>query len=227
MKRMGMAAFAAAGFATAALAPTVAAAAQAFATATVNERAGPGTEYPVISVIPAGAPVTIYGCLNDWDWCDVDYYGYRGWVFGGYLQAYYQQQPVALAYYGPQLGIPFVAFNYGYWDTYYRDRPWYRDYGRYPIPGRPGYYDPKPGGAYVYYPPAGRDRPPPRRVYDPPPKRGYADLPKPGRKAPAKQAFAPQAPNTYVYDPPGTQGPHRKKCPMKNGKPVCKPPPRD
>lgn len=143
-----------AGLALAALAATTnmaSAAVSGFATGTVNERAGPGTEYPIVNVIPAGAEVTIYGCLNGWSWCDVDFAGWRGWVFGSYLQAYYRSAPVAVPYYGPTLGIPFVSFSVNYWDNHYRARPWYAQRTNYfKIPGRPGTFKPEGGGAYTY-----------------------------------------------------------------------------
>ena len=66
--------------------PNAAAAMDGFASVTLNEYAGPSTEYPLVSTIPAGASVTIYGCLVDWDWCDIQYYGDRGWVLAAYLE---------------------------------------------------------------------------------------------------------------------------------------------
>jgi uncharacterized protein YraI len=227
-----------------------------FATSTVNERAGPGTEYPIVNVIPAGAEVTIYGCLSGWS-CDVDFAGWRGWVFGEYLQAYYQSAPVAIPYYGPTLGIPFVAFSVNYWDNHYRARPWYGQRDNYfRIPGRPGTFKPKGGGAYTYYPPGeGRyvgpkpgwrpapgyrpgsgNRPGPKygiKPYKPAYNQGYVQ-PKPQRiyKGPRKQpgyaarpgpAYAPKGgQGAYVYDP-GPQPGGKKKCPLRNGKPYCKP----
>ena len=53
------------------LSATAANAAQAFATANVNLRAGPGTDYPVVTTLSAGQILTIYGCLSDGSWCDV------------------------------------------------------------------------------------------------------------------------------------------------------------
>jgi uncharacterized protein YraI len=114
------------------LAPAIAQAAEGFATANVNMRAGPSTAYPAITVIPAGESIEIYGCLADVPWCDVEFYDGRGWVHGRYIQALYQQRRV---YVGPQyyrrLGIPVVVFSFGsYWDRHYRDRDFYRDRDR-------------------------------------------------------------------------------------------------
>jgi hypothetical protein len=41
----------------------------------LNLRVGPGTNYGVVDVIPAGYPVTVIGCLPDYAWCDVDFEG--------------------------------------------------------------------------------------------------------------------------------------------------------
>ena len=114
------------------LAPVIAQAAEGYSTANVNMRAGPSTRYPAVAVIPAGSPVEIRGCLSDVNWCDVEFYGGRGWVSGQYVQALYQQRRI---YVGPQyyrpLGIPVVRFSVdNYWDRYYRNRDFYRERDR-------------------------------------------------------------------------------------------------
>nr|WP_260690863.1 SH3 domain-containing protein [Rhizobium laguerreae] len=114
------------------LAPAIAEAAEGYSTANVNMRAGPSTRYPAVAVIPAGSSVEIRGCLSDVNWCDVEFYGGRGWVSGQYVQALYQQRRV---YVGPQyyrpLGIPMIRFSVdNYWDRYYRNRDFYRERDR-------------------------------------------------------------------------------------------------
>ncbi|MBY5591448.1 SH3 domain-containing protein [Rhizobium leguminosarum] len=114
------------------LAPAIAQAAAGYSTANVNMRAGPSTRYPAVAVIPAGSSVEIRGCLSDVNWCDVEFYGGRGWVSGQYVQALYQQRRV---YVGPQyyrpLGIPMIRFSVdNYWDRYYRNRDFYRERDR-------------------------------------------------------------------------------------------------
>lgn len=114
------------------LVPAIVQAAQGFATATVNMRSGPSTQYPAVTVIPAGESVEIRGCLADVPWCDVEFYGGRGWVAGRYVQAVYRQRRVYVGpdYYRP-LGIPTVVFSVdNYWDRYYRNRDFYRDRDR-------------------------------------------------------------------------------------------------
>jgi uncharacterized protein YraI len=71
------------------LLPTAAPAAaetEGFPTTDVNLRAGPDTTYPIIDLIPAGDSLTIIGCLSDWSWCDVAWYGIRGWVTADYIE---------------------------------------------------------------------------------------------------------------------------------------------
>jgi len=67
-----------------------------FLSASVNLRAGPGTHYPALLVIPAGAPLEIIGCLSGYGWCDVAWGDNRGWVSGRYLQSFAAGRPVAL-----------------------------------------------------------------------------------------------------------------------------------
>ncbi|SCB57983.1 Uncharacterized conserved protein YraI [Rhizobium aethiopicum] len=114
------------------LAPAIAQAAEGYSTANVNMRAGPSTRYPAVAVIPAGSSVEIRGCLSNVNWCDVEFYGGRGWVSGQYVQAVYEQRRVYVGprYYRP-LGIPMVTFSVGnYWDRYYRNRDFYRERDR-------------------------------------------------------------------------------------------------
>ncbi|WP_454289280.1 SH3 domain-containing protein [Rhizobium arsenicireducens] len=122
--------------------PGLAAAATAYATANVNMRSGPSTQYPPVLVIPVGSRVNIQGCMQSANWCDVAYAGYRGWVSGSYLQTTYSQRRVYVdpQYYRP-LGIPMITFSIGsYWDRHYRDRDFYRDRDRW----RDGNYRPRP-----------------------------------------------------------------------------------
>lgn len=114
------------------------AAVRGFSTANVNMRSGPSTGYPAVTVIPVGAPVTIYGCMSSVNWCDVAFAGGRGWVSGNYVQAAYRQRRVEVGprYYQP-LGIPTVTFEVGnYWDRHYRGRDFYRDRDRWDRRGR-------------------------------------------------------------------------------------------
>src|SRR5688572_15245114 len=78
------------------LIPGVAAAAtSAIVTTDLNFRTGPDSSYPAFDVIPEGDDVTVYGCLDGYGWCDIEWAGYRGWVSGDYLaylgQRYYRR----------------------------------------------------------------------------------------------------------------------------------------
>lgn len=115
-------------------------------------RAGPDIGYPRVMVVPAGAYISVQGCLGDWSWCDVIIDGHRGWVAATYLQYYYGDSWVYLPSYGPRIGVPVVTFVLGtYWGDHYRSRPWYRErerWMRHPPshrrPQRSQYYRPLP-----------------------------------------------------------------------------------
>lgn len=128
--------------------PALAQAAEGFATANVNMRSGPSTQYPAVTMIPVGAPLEINGCLNETPWCDVSFVGGRGWVAGRYIQASYQSRRI---YVGPQyyrpLGIPTITFNVDdYWGRYYRGRDFYRDRDRWRR--GPGWSDRRPDSGW-------------------------------------------------------------------------------
>ncbi len=79
-------------FATTALAATlIAGAAAAETTATagtdLNMRSGPGAMHDVIGVIKNGDEVSVNGCIESANWCEVAYDGKTGWAYGDYLTA--------------------------------------------------------------------------------------------------------------------------------------------
>ena len=90
-------------------------------------RAGPSVEYPLVVTLPPNTLLDVNGCIDDFSWCDVDWQGNRGWVFGNYLFYEYQDRRVPVLEFGAALGIGIVAFSIGdYWGRYYTGRPWYR-----------------------------------------------------------------------------------------------------
>ncbi|MBB6250606.1 SH3 domain-containing protein [Nitrospirillum iridis] len=168
--------------------PAVAKAEYAYTATGTILRAGPGGGYPAIASLPPGAPVNVYGCLSGWSWCDADFQGYRGWIYGGSVLYPYQGQRVYLPQFGGVIGLPIITFSFNdYWGRYYHDRPWFAERRRWervppprpiyhpdhdfrpgPGPGRPGWehHDDRPG------PGPGRPGPGDRRDNNPGPGPG-------------------------------------------------------
>ncbi|PXW22971.1 SH3 domain-containing protein [Paraburkholderia caballeronis] len=125
---------------------------QAVTNAPANVYAGPAPDYPVVAQVPGGVSVSVMGCVAGFSWCDVALPGLRGWVYGGALYYPYQGSTVPVLSYGATLGLPIVAFSLGsYWGSFYRDRPWYHDQGRWshhapPRPAPPPRFDHRPPG---------------------------------------------------------------------------------
>ena len=116
--------------------------------------------------------------------------GGRGWVSTRSLQSTYGGSVVPLYSYGAQIGLPIITFSLlNYWDSYYRNRPFYRERPRWEQ--RWHGYGAVPGNNYVrprqdYRPPHVVERPIQPRAYEP---RAYE--PRAGRPN-YPQAQAPQ-----------------------------------
>ncbi|WP_346915694.1 SH3 domain-containing protein [uncultured Roseibium sp.] len=131
-RKLALAAGAAALVGMGALAPASAEAAGAVTVSNLNMRAGPGTVYPVVRVLPANASVALYGCNAGTTWCDVGFGRDRGWVSANYLQVTYQNRTVVVTpAIAPAIGLGVVTYNQAYWNTYYVGRPWYGHWNTY------------------------------------------------------------------------------------------------
>lgn len=214
--------------------PVSAFAAPGYATADVHMRAGPGIGYPVVTTIPERARVEIHGCLEDRDWCDVTWDGYRGWVSAHYLEYFYEGHYVYLPDYFDIVHVPIVTFVLGtYWNQHYRGRPWFhrRSYweGYWRTHRRPG-ARPR-SGTRIAPPPASKPsirtpqprtvpstKTPARRTPTAPPRRGPSvtvpQRPGPSTRTPARQTPSITAPTRR--SPSGT-APHRRAPSTRSG----------
>lgn len=60
---------------------------EAVAGTDLNLREGPGVQYAVKGVITGGDDVTVMGCIEEANWCEVSYNDMEGWAYGDYLAA--------------------------------------------------------------------------------------------------------------------------------------------
>ncbi|WP_429913152.1 SH3 domain-containing protein [Govanella unica] len=165
--------------------------------------AGPSPDYPRVTRLPAGAAVQVFGCLDDWYWCDVGWRGQRGWVTAANLYGRYGGNSVYVSQYGPRFGLGIVLYNAGsYWDRNYRNRySWYRDRDRwvnYRPQHRPGINRPSNSHRPEMNRP-GYDRP----GYDRP------DMNRPGSSRP--EASRPSSPRPDVSRPEPSRPPQMNR----------------
>ncbi|MEO8132908.1 MAG: SH3 domain-containing protein [Betaproteobacteria bacterium] len=190
----------------------VASAQEAFTTRQTNVRAGPERDYPLVARLASGTPVNIVGCIEGYSWCDVVAYDIRGWVSARSLQYAYQGRRVAVYDYGPTIGLPLIGFTFGYWDSYYRNRPFYRDRPRWERR-----YNDRPN-----FVPQHNDRPQYRDRDNRPDRPQYRDRDnRPDR--PQYQRPAPQPP-TVRQPLPQVQPPHVERPRPQASQPQVSPP---
>jgi len=107
--------------------PAAAFAAPGMITTSVNLRAGPSVEFPVVNRISKGVLVEVHGCIRDALWCDVSTERERGWVAAQYLDYLYGDRYVYLPSYVNLADVPPASFVLtSYWSSFYVGRPWYR-----------------------------------------------------------------------------------------------------
>ena len=215
----------------------------AYTAKTVNLRAGPARDFPVVAVLPAGFQIAVQGCVGDYTWCDVLAGDLRGWVYGGNIQYSYQNSYAPVITWGPVMGIAIIGFTLeDYWGRHYWRSPWYPERHRWadrqwpaprphvrphqpPAPVPPGGGPPPP--APPPPPPLGPPPPPP-----PPAPRGGAPPPAPpppdGRPVhPGRpDGTAPLRPQPPGRPPPGQRPPGvAPGTPHPGGAPVPQPRP--
>lgn len=192
--------------------PVAAAAQEAFARGTVNLRAGPSGDYPLVARLGHGQPFEVLGCTSGYAWCDVvlpD--GVRGWVYAANIDyAYDDDRRVPLATYGAIIGVPIVGFTIGnYWSNHYRDRPWYGERrwwgGHHPPPPVAG-WRPVPAPRPDWRPNPWRDPgyAHPGPGFRPQPQPGWR--PSPGQHPPPDHGVRPPRPDRG-FRPPEHAGP--------------------
>jgi uncharacterized protein YraI len=125
----------------------------AYTAKTVNVRAGPARDYPLVAVLPPRYQVIVQGCLPDYTWCDVVAGPSRGWMYAGNINYAYQNTYVPVLNYGAVIGIGVLAFVLDdYWGRHYQHRPWYGERRRWmnrPVPPVHRYDRPVPGRGMI------------------------------------------------------------------------------
>jgi len=94
--------------------------------------AGPSPELPLVATLPAGAEISVLGCLDDFSWCDVATAQDRGWVDADGISR--PQDGGSIRRAGASTGIGVVDFDLlAYWAQHYSDQPWYGERARWRV----------------------------------------------------------------------------------------------
>jgi uncharacterized protein YraI len=92
-------------------APSMAMALSAVAVTDLNMRAGPGSQYPIVTTIQGNDAVQIVGCLPEAPWCQVNWQGHQGWSYSEYLAITETDERIFVPQARSVLDIPIVAFE--------------------------------------------------------------------------------------------------------------------
>lgn len=84
---------------------------EAITRAELNLRAGPGTEFAVVDLLPEGERVRVRGCIEDFRWCAVETEAGLGWAAAAYLQTRYFGRPFMVRDVGGRIGVPVVLYD--------------------------------------------------------------------------------------------------------------------
>lgn len=176
----------------AAVAPVLAQSNGAFARSAANLRAGPANDYPRVATVVGGDSITVYGCVNDFSWCDVRWREARGWLPAGVVE--FDARDGVFA---PAIGFAIDP----YWDAHYRGRPWARDRARWRQQAQASPSAPAP------MPEALKRQLIPQRIAD---TLGYQPAP-PAVEAPMQSQWVPPGERMYQAPPPDALNPKRNK----------------
>jgi uncharacterized protein YraI len=178
----------------------------AYTARTVNLRAGPARDYPIVAIIPSGYQIALQGCLADYTWCDVLAGPSRGWIYAGNINYAYQNTYVPVLNYGPIIGIGVRGFVLDdYWGRHYHDRPWYGERQRWihrrTVPAPPPRFNPP----ERHLPPSQRPQPIGPRPAQPQPPRSV--VPRPQPPSPPRSVVPGQPPPPQPRIGPGPRVP--------------------
>jgi len=176
----------------AAAAPVLAQSNGGFARSGANLRAGPANDYPRVATVVGGDSLTVYGCVNDFSWCDVRWREARGWLPAGVIE--FDARDGVFA---PAIGFAIDP----YWDAHYRGRPWARDRARWRQQAQASPSVPAP------MPEALKRQLIPQRIAD---TRGDPPAP-PAVEAPVQSQWVPPGERMYQAPPPDALNPKRNK----------------
>lgn len=101
----------------------------AYVTNNVHLRAGPDARYPSVAILRSGERVELLGCVNGWQWCEVETRDdERGWTAAYYLRTLRGNSSLTIIESNNYGGTRVIIYKpYDYWDAHYRNKYFYRD----------------------------------------------------------------------------------------------------